>query len=78
MKTLTLALVFLTSCATLSKTALPRAGHAVAGVKSFYMAMCLDPELAPSKDKTCEEAKGYINDVIQFYTDVNSALGDSE
>lgn len=38
--------------------------------------MCMVP---PSgKEQVCENAKDSVNDVIEFYTEVNNAIGEDE
>ena len=69
-------LVVVGGCAGLSETALPRAGHTLDGLKSFYLAVCEAPPAG--KEQLCEDAAQDLNAIGEFYNQVNDLLGEDD
>ncbi len=76
MKVLLFTVVLVSACATantLPDTALPRLGQGLQASEELYRAAC-EPRPLPGLEKTCPAAKIGINDVVDVYTEINSAM----
>jgi hypothetical protein len=68
------AMSFVVGCAGIRDNGLPTAGKAILGVNAFYTAVCTEP--LPEHQNVCEEAAPHLNDVVEFYSEINEAVGE--
>jgi hypothetical protein len=64
----------LVACAGIRDQGLPTAGKAILGVNAFYTAVCAEP--LPQHQDVCEDAHPHLNSVVEFYNEINEAVGE--